>query len=315
MENKVVNKQIPIKSIIDVANYLDDYKNRYDNVFEKEEMQNKNLDYSEKNYEHENGSTELRYTVRLVNGKEMTETDYNWFIGMLNDLRAIEEVRLNLRISYYGKQGNERHNSVYNQISANVEFRDAQHELNYSDVHVNIQTTNQESEAHNIYSTIMNTLENNEDRFDKTIKHRKIRMQSLCISVGIVLSYILFVILKINQGNLPTFLAEYLGNKYVILFGQWFVAILLGNVFAYWYILSIYKPLLPSTKYAGYNRSTYKAQYTDDIDDYLEHSEIHFGKYWDAENRRNKIEKIYKITSKIVLVQLLISVILYFVIK
>lgn len=315
MENKVVNKQIPIKSIIDVANYLDDYKNRYDNVFEKEEMQNKNLDYSEKNYEHENGSTELRYTVRLVNGKEMTETDYNWFIGMLNDLRVIEEVRLNLRISYYGKQGNERHNSVYNQISANVEFRDAQHELNYSDVHVNVQTTNQESEAHNIYSTIMNTLENNEDRFDKTIKHRKIRMQSLCISVGIVLSYILFVILKINQGNLPTFLAEYLGNKYVIVFGQWFVAILLGNVFAYWYILSIYKPLLPSTKYAGYNRSTYKAQYTDDIDDYLEHSEIHFGKYWDAENRRNKIEKIYKITSKIVLVQLLISVILYFVIK
>ena len=315
MENKVVNKQIPIKSIIDVANYLDDYKNRYDNVFEKEEMQNKNLDYSEKNYEHENGSTELRYTVRLVNGKEMTETDYNWFIGMLNDLRAIEEVRLNLRISYYGKQGNERHNSVYNQISANVEFRDAQHELNYSDAHVNVQTTNQESEAHNIYSTIMNTLENNEDRFDKTIKHRKIRMQSLCISVGIVLSYILFVILKINQGNLPTFLAEYLGNKYVIVFGQWFAAILLGNVFAYWYILSIYKPLLPSTKYAGYNRSTYKAQYTDDIDDYLEHSEIHFGKYWDAENRRNKIEKIYKITSKIVLVQLLISVILYFVIK
>ena len=315
MENKVVNKQIPIKSIIDVANYLDDYKNRYDNVFEKEEMQNKNLDYSEKNYEHENGSTELRYTVRLVNGKEMTETDYNWFIGMLNDLRAIEEVRLNLRISYYGKQGNERHNSVYNQISASVEFRDAQHELNYSDAHVNVQTTNQESEAHNIYSTIMNTLENNEDRFNKTIKHRKIRMQSLCISVGIVLSYILFVILKINQGNLPTFLAEYLGNKYVIVFGQWFAAILLGNVFAYWYILSIYKPLLPSTKYAGYNRSTYKAQYTDDIDDYLEHSEIHFGKYWDAENRRNKIEKIYKITSKIVLVQLLISVILYFVIK
>jgi len=315
MENKVVNKQIPIKSIIDVANYLDDYKNRYDNVFEKEEMQNKNLDYSEKNYEHENGSTELRYTVRLVNGKEMTETDYNWFIGMLNDLRAIEEIRLNLRISYYGKQGNERHNSVYNQISASVEFRDAQHELNYSDAHVNVQTTNQESEAHNIYSTIMNTLENNEDRFNKTIKHRKIRMQSLCISVGIVLSYILFVILKINQGNLPTFLAEYLGNKYVIVFGQWFAAILLGNVFAYWYILSIYKPLLPSTKYAGYNRSTYKAQYTDDIDDYLEHSEIHFGKYWDAENRRNKIEKIYKITSKIVLVQLLISVILYFVIK
>lgn len=315
MDNKVVNKQIPIKSVIDVANYLYDYKNKYSDMFEREEMQNKNLDYSEKNYEHENGSAELRYTVRLTNGKDMTETDYNWFISMLNDLRAIEEIRLDLRISFYGKQGNETHNSQYNSISVNVEFRDAQHELRYSDAYVNVQTTSQESEAHNIYGTIINTLENNEDRYNKTIKHRKIRMQSLCISVGIVLSYILFVILKINQGNLPTFLAEYLNNKYIIVFGQWVVAILLGNVFAYWYILSVYKPLLPSTKYAGYNRSTYKSQYTDDVDEYLEHSEVHFGKYWDAEKRRNKIEKIYKITSKIVLVQLLISLILFFVIK
>lgn len=315
MENKVVNKQIPIKSIIDIANYFDDYKNRYDNIFEKEIEKNKNLSYSEKNFEYENGNTELRYTVKFANGKDMTETDYNWFIGMLNDARAIEEVRLDLRVTYFGKQGKEDHNNQYNSINAEVDFRDARMDLKYSDVYVNVQTTNQENEANNIYSTIMNTLEDNEDRYDKTIKHRKVRMQSLCISVGIILSYILFVILKINESSIPTYMAQYLNNKYVIVFGQWFVAILLGNVFAYWYILSVYRPLLPSAKYAGYNRSTYKSQYTDDIDEYLEHSEVHFGKYWDAENRRNKIEKIYKITSKIVLVQLLISVILYFVIK
>lgn len=315
MENKVVNKQIPIKSIIDIANYFDDYKNRYDNIFEQEREKNKNLPYSEKHFEHENGSTDLRYTVKFHNGKDMTESDYNWFIGMLNDARAIEEVRIDLRVSYHTSQGKDDFNSQYNSINAEVDFRDARMDLKYSDVYVNVQTTNQENEAHNIYSTIMNTLEDNEDRYNNTIKHRKIRMQSLCISVGIILSYILYVILKINAGNIPTEIAQYLNNKYVIVFGQWFVAILLGNVFSYWYILSIYRPLLPSTKYAGYNRSTYKSQYIDDIDDYLEHSEVHFGKYWDAENRRNKIEKIYKITSKIVLVQLLISVVLYFILK
>ncbi len=36
MNNETVNKQIPIKSIIDVANYLDDYKNRYNNMFEQD---------------------------------------------------------------------------------------------------------------------------------------------------------------------------------------------------------------------------------------------------------------------------------------
>ena len=315
MENKVVNKQIPIKTIIDLAKYFDDYQNRYDNIFEKEKIKNKNLPFGEKNYEYENGNTELRYTVKFRNGKDMTESDYNWFIGQLSQPGAIEEIRLDLRVSYNTKSGKENYNDQYNSINVSVDFRDARMDLRYSDVYIDVQTTNQENEAHNIYSTVMNTLEDNKDRYDKTIKNRKVRIQSLCISVGIILSYILYLVLRINADKLPLDMATYLTNKYVIVFGQWFVAILLGNIFSYWYILSIYRPLLPDTKYAGYNKSTYKSQYTDDIDEYLEHSEVHFGKYWDAENRRNKIENIYKITSKIVLVQLLISVILYFVIK
>lgn len=315
MNNKVVNKQIPIKSIIDVANYFDDYKSRYDNIFEQEKAKNKNLDFSDKKYEYENGSTELRYTIKLRNGQNMTETDYNWFIGQLGQPRAIEEVSLDLRVSFYNKSGKEDYNDQYNSINVTVDFRDARMDLRYSDVYIDVQTTNQEREANNIYSTVMNTLENNENRYNKTIKHRKIRTQAFCISVGIILSYILFIILKINADKLDPFIAEYLNNKLVLLLGQWFVAILLGNVFSYWYILSIYRPLIPDAKYAGYNSSTYKSKYTDDIDDYLEHCEVHFGKFWDAEIRRNKIEKIYKVTSKIVLVQLLISIVLFFILK
>lgn len=315
MENKVVNKQIPIKSIIDVANYFDDYKSRYDNIFEQEKIKNKNVEFSEKKYEYENGNTELRYTVKLRNGQNMTETDYNWFIGQLGNPRAIEEVFIDLRVSFYNKSGKENYNDQYNSINVTVDFRDARMDLRYSDVYIDVQTTNQEREANNIYSTVMNTLENNEDRLNKTIKHRKIRTQSFCISVGIILSYILYLVLRITADKFPMEIATYLTNKYVIVFGQWFVAILLGNVFSYWYILSVYKPLLPETKYAGYNYSTGRGNYTDDVDDYIEHSEVHFGKYWDAEKRRTKIEKMYKITSKIILVQLLISVILFFIIK
>ena len=79
--------------------------------------------------------------------------------------------------------------------------------------------------------------------------------------------------------------------------------------------MSIYRPLIPDAKYAGYDSSTGRSRYTDDINDYLEHSEVHIGKYWDAEKRRNKIEKIYKITSKILLVQLAISLILFLILK
>ena len=315
MENKVVNKQIPIKSIVDVANSLENYKDKYDRIFQDEERKNKGLQFGEKEYEYQNGSAEIRYTVKLRNGKDMTENDYNWFMGQLNEPRVIEEIRIDLRVSYYSKSGKENYNDQYNSISTTVDFRDARMDLKYSDVNIDVQTTNQESEAHNLYSSVMDILENNEDRYNKTIRHRKIRMQSLCISVGIILSYIVYMLLKINIDKLLEMTTQYLSNKYVLVFGQWFVAILLGNIFSYWYILSVYRPLLPSAKYAGYNHSTYKSVYKDDVDEYLDHSEVHFGQFWDAENRRNKIERIYKITRILLLVQIIISIILFLILK
>ena len=315
MNNKIVNKQIPIQKIVDIANYFEDYKEKYEKLFEKDKEKNKNLPFGEKNPEYDNGSSEITYTISFHNGQTINEKDFNWFVGNLSNTKMIKEIEISISIRYFGRSEKDDFNSEYNSINASVDFRDAGMELQYSDVIIDINTTNQEREANNIYSTIMNTLEDTEDRYNNTIKHRKIRTQCFTISVGIILSYILYVLLRINIEQLPSVLTEYMNNKYFLVFGQWFVAIVFGNVLSYWYMLSLYKPLLPYAKYAGYDSTTYKSKYKDDVDDYLEHSEVHFGKFWDAEKRRNKIEKIYKVTRIIVLVQLLISVMLFFIIK
>lgn len=315
MDNKVLNKQIPIKTIVDIANYFEEYKERYSDLFQKDQEKNEKLNFADKNYEYRSADVSLMYTIRLRNGKNMKESNYNWFIVQLGQPSIIEEVIIDLRISYFGKIEKDNTNDQYNSINVSVDFRNAGMNLNFSDVYVEANSTNQERAANNIYYTVINILENNKDRFDKTIKNRKIRIQSFCIAVGIILSYIVYFILKINVNKLPIDINQYLTNKYIIIFGQWFLAILLGNISSYWYIVSIYKPLLPETKYTKYNYSTSKAVYTDDVDDYTNHCEVHFGKFWDAEKRRNKIEKIFKITRIIVLIQLLISTILFFLLK
>ena len=308
MNNKVVNKQIPLRTIIEIANYLEEYKGKYDKKFQIEENKNQNIPFGEKNYEFENGSTTLNYTIEFKNGKSIKESDYNWFLENLNEPSSIKTISIDLYISFYTKVQGGKINDIYNKVNISLYFREF-------DTTIDVETTQQENEAHNVYSEVMNILENNEDRYNKTMKYRKIRTQCFTITVGIILSYILYLVLRININKLPTVIAEYMNNKFVIVFGQWLVAVLLGNILSDWYISSIYRPLLPEKKYAGYNSSTYKSIYKDDVDDFVEHSEIHFGKYWDAEKRRTRIEKIYKVTRVVVFVQLIISIILFLILK
>lgn len=306
--NKVINRQISINSIIEVAKYLENHKSEYDKQFELEENKNKNIPYGEKNYKYEYGDTSLKYTIEFKNGKNIEKSDFNWFVGNLNRPEDINSISLDLYIKFNTKSPNSTVNDLYNRITVSLWFREA-------DVTINIDTSNQEHEAHCIYSDIMNILENAPDRYDKIVKHRKIRIQCFTITVGIIISYILYLVLKMNVDVLPEMVAQYLNNKYVLIFGQWFVAIVFGNVLSYWFMLNIYRPLLPETRYSGFNYTTNRGNYADDIDEYLQHSEVHIGRYADAEKRRSKIEKIYKVTRIIVLLQLLISIILFFILK
>ena len=72
---------------------------------------------------------------------------------------------------------------------------------------------------------------------------------------------------------------------------------------------------MPKAKYSHYSKSSHKSVYIDNLEDYTSHNEVQIGKF--ANNGKNRviIEKIYKVTSKIVLVQLAISILLFFILK
>ena len=311
MKNTIVNKQIPISSIIDVANYLEKYKEDYLKKFHDDELKNKNIPIKEQRWSYGYSHAEVNYIIEFHDGKSITEKNYNWFIDTIKNPKVIKCIELALNIWYTSDISNDESQS--NSIHVDISFRESFSDLRYCDLYLSVETKNRESEAYSIHSNIVDILEKNEERFNKTIKLRQLRIQSFSIVVGLILSYILYLLLSINKSALNPIMISYLSNKYLIVFGQWFLAILLGNLFGCWYILSIYKPLLPNTRYAGYDYSSSKSIYKDDIDEYVKHSEIHIGQFWDAAQRRSKIEKIYKITNKIILVQLLISIVLFFV--
>lgn len=310
MDNRILNKQISVEKIKEVADYFEAYKKKYDEIFIREEEKNRNLEFGEKDYEYQSGSAKIKYDILFKDGKDITESDYNWFLNNLEKAKDIKSLDISLYVSYFAKTpgSTSKNNDILVSIHPCVYFRE-----DY--LTMDVSASNCDEEARRVHNELSEMLYNAPDRYDKTIKYKGIKMQAFSLMIGIILSYIFYIALVMANGSADNFIAQMLSNKYVIVFGQWVAAAILGNVLAYWYIFNVYKPILPDKKYAGFNKSSYKSVYKDDIDEYLKHSEVQFGKYYDAPKRREKVEKIFGVSWKVVAIQVVISIILFFVLK
>lgn len=306
-EEKIINKVIPVQAIKDLADYLEGQKDEYQRLFDMEKNKNMNLKFSEQVYEYKGSQARVQYVIKFRDGKEVSEANYNWFVGMLAHIKDIDKIEFFYDISYSSNY-QQRENWEYCNIHTFIWITE-------DTVSIRVDGKNMEEQTYRLHSYIRGIFENNEERYDKTVKNRNIRIQSLCFTIGFVLSYIIYVILLANKTKLPADIAGYIGNKYIVVFGQWFLAAVVGNVFGYPIMMSLYRNILPKTKYSHYSRQSHKSVYVDNIDDYTAHCEVQIGKNVNNGRNRELIEKIYKITSKIVLAQLVISVLLFFILK
>ena len=306
-EEKVVNRIIPIDTIVEIANYLEDQKEEYRRLFENDKNKNMNLSYSEQVYQYKGDTSKVQYTIKFKDGKEITEPDYNWFISMLNNLRAIQKISIYYNISYWSNYENKEHYEYMHMRSWTYFYEDA--------ATISVEGKNMEEQTYRLHSYLRGMLENNDERYNKTVRNRKLRIQSLCFSIGFLLSYIIYFVLLANKAKLPQDTANYLNNKYIVILGQWFISAITGNMFGLPIMMGLYRNILPKTKYSHYSKSSHKSVYVDNIEDFTSHNEVQIGSFTNNGKNRELIEKIYKITSKIVLTQLAISILLFFIMK
>lgn len=304
---KIVNKIIPIETIIEVANYLEEQKEEYNRLFKRESQKNAGLKFSDQVYEYKGDNPTVQYTVKFKDGRALTEANYNWFLGKLKNLSAIDEIIIFSIIDYRSNIKDKGHYE-YMHLYTRVRFEE-------DTVIIKVDGKNTEEQVYKIHSYIRGIIENNEERYNKTVRNRKLRIQSLCLSIGFVLSYIFYFIVLANKGKMPTEMVQLVDNKIAIIIGQWLVAAIVGNVLGLPIMLALYRNILPKAKYSHYSKSTHKSVYVDNLEDYTSHDEVQIGKFTNNGKNRVIIEKIYKVTSKIVLVQLAISILLFFILK
>lgn len=307
-EIKVVNRIISIDTVKEVAIYLQGICKKYSDLIEEDRAKNEGLEFNQKQPLYDGNIPHIEYTIELLNGKKMTEREYDWFITMLEDNKNIRCIALKLNISFFSGKNDFSENSIYKSIYTNMDFYDNR-------IYISIDGKELRDEVQRVYLDIREILDRCPIRYDKTIKGRNLRMQSFYFSIGLIFAYIGVILLFINIDKIPLQLVNFLQNKYIVSGLHIGISIILGNVFGNLYMNKLYENILPERRYSHYSESSQKSVYVDDVNEYTEKNEVQIGKFFNSIERRNKIESIYKISKLIVLAQLSIYALYIFIIK
>lgn len=291
--------------ICKIVGVLESHKKEYD-YNQKQEDELSKIGPT-KNEKYSSLKSNVTYTIEWYDGKDKTEKSYDWFLENMQKIDKISKITIEFSLNF-------RDEDVYKTLSSSIYFKVWEKGYDSSAVY-GVDSGNMDSEADALYSKIESVFHNCPTRYDGTIKNRGFRIQGFSIAVGIILSYVLYIALKIALKDSDGIFYNLLHNKNVLVFGQWIVAIVFGNVLASWYINMLYSNMLPERKYVRYDRSNHKSVYKDEVEDYIADSELHIGKFADLGLKRNLIKKLYKYSIILIGVQIIISVILFLLLK
>lgn len=307
-EERIVNRIITKDTILNIANYLRDKVEEYKRLNEQEVKQNEGLMLKDQVYKYKflGEGAKLSYEITYIDNKVVKREDYNWFLNEMKNTKIIKKVSFIYTVEMKDNSKS-IDKTVFKRIHTYIVFRE-------DTIYLLVEGKEMEDEEYYLHNTLKNMIENNETRYNKTVKNKNFRIQSFCLSIGFILSYIIYIMLYICKNNLPDILNQLMDNKYALIFGQWFIAAFVGNLIGYPIMMNLYKNIAPKRK-SHYSAKAHKVVYTDNIDDLIEHNEVQIGRFSDNGEKRNLIEKIYKITNKIILVQLVLSILYFIILK
>lgn len=300
-KQNIVNKRIELENIEEVTKIL---LRRQEEIASKAKQGEQEAQYSDgKTQKYKISINKISVEIHYKDGMRISKDDQcNWLISEMYANRAnIEQIWIKYHSMYYPNY----------ELSANSQLTVEEYSIwiRENSLFMDSRSENCDDIVYATIDEIRNVFMKCPDKYDKTIKGKFFRSQALYLAIGLAVAIILSLFTKFSLMPKYEILSTALSNKVVFVLAFIFVAELSGTLMGNGIIASMYKRISPKQKYTGYNRNTHTSTYVDDIDQYKSNPEIMIGANAYNTNDRLKIEKMFKICKKIVLIELIVSLI------
>lgn len=294
---KVANKIISENDLLDIFQKMNDEILENQQLVRRETLNNAGKDINSQNWTLKDFSPSFKCTFNFYDDTNITVDNYNSFITLFNSrLNEIKDLWLRYSFSYWMKQ-----NGQTEYVSQHIYMTIFEHKM---DIEVNLSSKDQRMD--DVFRLIKEKVLTAPERYDRIIKNKSSIVTKITFALGLIPSIILCFLLALIPAVREVYSATYvLFPIAVILLG-----FTLGPTIFSGKLNSLYSTLSPKKKYAGYDTKNMKSVYKDDIDDYLNKSEIIIGKNVDNLKKRAEIAEMEEKYSKYIPTEMIITLVL-----
>ena len=263
---KVANKIITYDDLIEIFSKMQEKIGNYQKINKIEEMKNSALDYRYQIWTFKDSGSRLYFSIEFQDYNRIEFDNYNNFITVFNNrLDEVKSVSANLSLCY-NIQEEGRSSDYYFQSIGMWIYEDR--------MEISTSLSSADDKLTDIYELIKNKIYNAPPKYDEVIKKKSSITTIVTLGIGFIPALIITTLLIF----VPAIRNIYSSSYILYPIASVFLAFVIGGTVGNSKLDKCYKCVSPEKKYAGFDASSGKSYYKDDVDQYITTSEILIGK-------------------------------------
>lgn len=278
---KVANKIISDTDLADIFQRMDEELKENQQICRQETMQNEKYERKYQHWTTKDFDGSFTCTFNFYDDTNVTVDNYPVFITIFNNrLHEVKDMWVRYNCHYWIQNGNDQ-----KMVSQHINMSIYEYKM---DIEVNLSSDDKKMD--DIYQLIKEKILYAPERYDRVIKKKSSITNKIGFALGMIPSLVICTLLVFVPA-----IKQIYGMTYVLFpIATIILAFMIGNTVFGGKLDRLYSTIVPEKKYAGYDSTNYKSIYKDDIEKFVETSEIIIGKNIDNIKNRKEIAELEK---------------------
>lgn len=295
---KVANKIITDKDLEEIFFKMYEEMEMCQKQCKIETMQNERYEPEYQKWTVKNYLGSFKVDVNFYDDTYISFDNFHNFMSIYNSrLHEIKNFHLRYHANYWTKlQGQQE---TY--VSQNINMDVYEEKMN-----IDVNLNSQDKIMNPIYNIMKQKILLAPEKYDRVIKKKSFITNKIGFAIGAIPAIFLLTLLIFVPIIRQIYAITYVAYPITCLL----LTFAIGNTFCSGKLDRLYKNIVPEQKYVGYDSTNYKGIYKDDIDKYVETSEILIGKNIDNLKNRNEIKELEEKYSKYIPMEIIVIFVL-----